>query len=105
MWEQFWHDAVRSLGPVYFCLAIVFVVTTVIRKRLDAQRKLRLTYVLSDGGQNSVYVTLDAWLSDAEHRRDSTGIWGSAVDLCASFQPEFGTRCKTSALGAKRTSL
>ena len=54
MWQQFWHDPVRTLGPVYFGLAIVFVVTTIIRSRLEVRRKARATYVLSDGGLNSV---------------------------------------------------
>jgi hypothetical protein len=69
MWQQFWHDAVRNLGPVYIGLAIVFVITTVIRKRLEVQRKARVTYVLADGGLNAVSVTLDAQLNEAERRR------------------------------------
>lgn len=87
MWEQFWHDAVRNLGTVYFGLAIVFVVTTIIRRRLDAQRKRRATYVLSDGGLNSVRVTLDAQLSAAEHRRILVE-YGKVLDTYApAFNP------------------
>ena len=39
MWQQFWHDAVRTLGPVYFGFAIVFVLNTVIRSRLEVRSK------------------------------------------------------------------
>ena len=59
MWEQFWQDAVRNVVPVYYGLAIVLVVTTIIRRRLDALRKLRATYVLSDGGLNALRMTLE----------------------------------------------
>jgi hypothetical protein len=88
MWEQFWRDAVRNLGPVYFCLAIVFVITTVIRKRLNSQRKLRVTYLLTDGGLNSVRVTLDAQSSEAERRRILAG-YGA---LLATYAPAFDTQ-------------
>lgn len=69
MWERFWQDTVRNLGPVYFCLSIVFVVTAIFHRWLYAKRELRATYVLSDGGLNAVRVTLDAQLSPAERRR------------------------------------
>lgn len=59
MWEQFWQAAVRNVVPVYYGLAIVLVVTTIIRRWLDAHRKLRATYVLFDGGLNSLRVTLE----------------------------------------------
>ena len=86
MREQFWHDAVRNLGPVvYFGLAIVFVVTTVIRKLLDAQRKLCVTYVLFDDGLNVVRVTLDAQLSAAECRR----ILAEYGKVLATYPPAF----------------
>jgi hypothetical protein len=39
MWQQFWQDAVRNLGPVYFLLGVGFVVTTIIRKQLEAKGK------------------------------------------------------------------
>ena len=54
---------------LYFGLAIVFVVTTIVRKRLEAKGKTRATYVLTDGGLNAVRVTLDAQLGEAERRR------------------------------------
>lgn len=85
MWEQFWHDAVCSLGPGYFCLAIFFVVMTVIRRRLHAQRKLRATYMLSDGGLNSVRVTLDVQFIAAELRR----ILSAYDAVLAGYAPVF----------------
>lgn len=73
MWQQFWHDAIRSLALVYFGLAIVLVITTIIRGRLDFWSKAQATYVLSDGGQDSVRRPLDGQLSEAERRRILSG--------------------------------
>lgn len=72
---------------MYFGLAVVFVVTTAIRKRLDAQRKLRATYVLSDGGLNSVCVTLNAQLSEAEHRRILLAYGAVLSSYAPAFDP------------------
>lgn len=69
MLERFWHDAVRNLGPVYFLLGIGLVVIAIVRRRLNARKTMRLSYMLSDGGLNSVRVTLDAQLSQAECQR------------------------------------
>lgn len=87
MWEQFWHDAVRNLGPVHFGLAIVFVVTTIIGERLDAQRKLRATYVLSDGGLNSICVILDAQLCEAERQRILSAYGAVLSTYAPAFDP------------------
>lgn len=96
MWEEFWQNAVRNLGPVYFCLAIVFVFTTIIHRQPDVQRKLSATYVLSDGGLNAVRVTLDAQIS-GRAPADSVDIRGGSIDLCATFRPGHGSRHPTRA--------
>jgi hypothetical protein len=96
MWEQFWHDAVRNLGPVYFLLGIGSVVIFIVGKRLEARKVTRLTYMLSDGGLNSVRVTLDAQLSQAERQRILSAhaallsTYASAFDhtKVAGLQPE-----------------
>lgn len=97
MLEQFWHDAIGSLGPVYFCLAIVLVITTIIGKRLDARRKLRATYVLSDGGLNSVRVTLDDRLTEAERRR----ILSAYGAVLSTYAPAFNPNARHSALDVR----
>jgi hypothetical protein len=85
MWQQFWHDAVRNLGPVYFLLGIGLIVITIVRKRLNARKTTRLTYMLSDGGLNSVRVTLDGQLSEIERRR----ILSAHAALLSTYAPAF----------------
>lgn len=38
MWQQFWHDAVRSLETVHLGLATVYVVTAITRRRLSLEK-------------------------------------------------------------------
>lgn len=84
MWQQFWHDMARTLGPVYLCLAISYLVSRVIFRRPKSQQNYE-TYVLSDGGPNSVTVTLDARLSEAERVR----ILSKYKRVLASYAPTF----------------
>lgn len=84
MWQQFWHDMARTLGPVYFCLAISYLVSRVIFRRPKSPKTYE-TYVLSDGDQNSVTVTLDARLSAAERVR----ILSKYKRVLASYAPDF----------------
>ena len=87
MWQQFWHDAVRNLGPVYFVLGIGLVVIAIVRQRLKARRPTRLTYVLSDGGLNSVRVTFDAQITEAK-RRQVLSEYGAVLSTYApAFDP------------------
>jgi len=84
MWQQFWHDMARTLGPVYFCLAISYLVSRVIFRHPKPQQAYE-TYVLSDGGSNSVTVTLDAGLSEAERVR----ILSEYKRVLATYAPAF----------------
>ena len=87
MWQQFWHDAVRNIGPVYFLLGIGSVVIVIIRKRLDARKTMRLTYMLSDGGLNSVRVTFDAQLSEAARLQVMSAYGAMLSSYALAFDP------------------
>jgi hypothetical protein len=87
MWQLFWHDAVRSLGPVYFLLGIGLIVIVIVRKRLEARTVTRLTYILSDGGLNSVRVTVDAQLNQAERQRILSAYAALLSTYASAFDP------------------
>ena len=77
----------RNLAGVHFCLAVGCVLTTVIRKRLEANRITWATYTVTDGGLNSVWVTLDAQLSGAERRRILLGYGAVLLTHVPAFDP------------------
>ena len=94
MWQQFWHDAVRNLGPVYFLLGIGFVVITVIRKRFDARKMTRVAYMLTDGALNSVRMTFDAQLSEAT-RRQALSAYGAVLSAYVpAFDPNLASNAQ-----------
>lgn len=83
MWQQFWHDMAHSLGPVYFCLGISYLVSRVIFRYADSRK----TYVLTDGAMNSLSVTLDARIPEAERNR----ILSEYGRVLASYAPVVDT--------------
>lgn len=84
MWQQFWHDMARSLGPVYFCLGISYLVSRALFRRAGS-RKTYKTYILADGGLNSLRVTLDAEIAETERTR----ILSEYGRILASYAPAF----------------
>jgi hypothetical protein len=72
---------------MYFLLGIGSVLIVIVRKRLEARKVTRLTYLLSDGGLNSVRVTLDAQLSQADSQRILSAHAALLSTYASAFDP------------------
>lgn len=99
MWQQFWHDAIRNLGPVYFVLGIGFVVITIVRKCLETRKPTRVTYMLSDGGLNSVRVTFDVQINEATRRQ----VLSDYGVILSTYAPAFDPNSASSAQPVRST--
>ncbi|WP_194713062.1 hypothetical protein [Noviherbaspirillum soli] len=84
MREQFWHQTFVSLGIVAVVMAITFLASQAALKRQHAWRTYD-TYVLGDGIVNSVSITLDVKLTEAERRR----ILVEYAKVLATYAPAF----------------
>lgn len=84
MYDQLWHQTFVNLGIVAVVMGITFLISQAALKRQHARRTYD-TYGLGDGVVNSVTVTLDVRLSEAERRRI---LWEYAKVL-ATYAPAF----------------
>lgn len=84
MSEKYWEQFIISFSIVAAIMSISWVVNGALRRRWHAQRTYD-TYVIGDGIVNSVTITLDVKLDEAERRR----ILSEYAKVLASYAPAF----------------